>query len=337
MPRLVRPRAARAAAAVALLAACAPPALALEGKPAVVYVSPDGNDGWTGQLPAPNAGRTDGPFRTVTRAAESLQPGETCFLREGVYREVLRPARSGEPGRLVTFRNYEGEVAVLSGADALSGWTRDEDDIWRAPMDWDLADQNQLFLGDAMLTEARWPDNPDGALLQPARAKAASGTDNTLTDPNLPGEDDRWKGATLWCAGGDRWICWSERVTAFDARTKTLTFDKPQSGHWYQVREGSPYVLMGVRAALDAEGEWWYDRERKQVLLKPPGGTDLRDGGAGGPQSRPNGASTASTSPAGATSASSACASARAACSPTTRPRTASSRAAWACMSPTPT
>ena len=243
------------------------------------YVSPAGNDVWSGRLAAPNATRTDGPFRTLEKAAEMVGPGSICWLRQGTYRETLKPIRSGVAGQPIVFRNYPNETAVISGADCLTGWDSVDGRIFTAPMAWDLLDQNQLFANGGMLTEARWPKN-NGALLQPVRATAQTGTASTLTDPTLPGTDGAWTGALLWCAGGDRWICWSEPVTGYDAATQTLSFTmtKPKPEHWYIVRDGSPYVLMGVRAALDAEGEWWYDRASARMLLIPPGGIDLTTG-----------------------------------------------------------
>ena len=241
------------------------------------YVSPTGNDAWSGQLAAPNASLTDGPFQTLQQAAAMAEPGATCWLRQGTYRETLRPARSGTAGQPIVFQNYPNETAVISGADSLTGWKSVDGRIFAAPMAWDLRDQNQLFAGGAMLTEARWPKH-SGALLQPVRATAQAGTAGSLTDPALPGPDGVWTGALLWCAGGDSWICWSEPVTGYDAATHTLSFTMKKEEHWYIVRKGSPYVLMGVRAALEVEGEWWYDRANAQMLLIPPRGFDLTTG-----------------------------------------------------------
>ncbi len=270
------PRISLAATLAIGVAALSPCTRAADPPGNTLYVSPAGSDAWSGTLAEPNPDATDGPFKTLGKAAEAVQPGQTCLLRKGFYPETLKPARSGEPGKPVTFQAYRDEPVTLSGADPLAGWTPAEGKILKAPMDWDLGDQNQLFLGDAMLTEARWPDNPKGALLQPERATAESGAANTLTDSRLPGDAGAWKGALLWCAGGSKWICWSETVTAFDAKAKTLTFDKPQADTWYRVVKGSPYVLMGIRNALDAEGEWWFDRAAKQVLLVPPRGANLQ-------------------------------------------------------------
>lgn len=230
-----------------------------------------GDDAWSGRRAAPNGDGTDGPVRTLGRAAGLVRPGDTCFLRGGVYNETLRPAGSGTRGKPITFRNYQTERAILSGADRVSGWRKAGRGIWTAPVGWDLADGNQVFADGRMLTEARWPNNT-GTLLQPVRARAGVGSANTVTDPNLPGGDDVWKGALLWCAGGAEWICWAARVTAYDAKTHTLTFDKKQTRRFYTPRKGNPYVLMGVRAALDAEGEWWFDASARRLHLKPPGG-----------------------------------------------------------------
>jgi len=236
-----------------------------------IYVSPEGNDGWSGKCAERNG--KDGPLKTIAKAAAILQPGQTCFIRSGTYRETVRPARSGEPGRPIVFACFNNEQAIISGADPVSNWTRGEGEIHKAPMDWDLKDQNLLFADGVMLQEARWPKG--GTPLQPVRAAAESGTENSLTDPMIPGGKDAWKGALLWCAGGDRWICWSEEVTGHDSGTHTLSFKMKNPEHWYVVRKDSPYVLMGARWALQSPGEWWYDSEKREMLLIPPKGADL--------------------------------------------------------------
>ena len=117
-----------------------------------VYVSPDGKDAWSGHLAAANAGRTDGPVRTLKRAAKLTKPGDTCYLRQGVYEETLRPAVSGEAGRPIVFANYKGERAVISGANSVTGWRQEEGGSWSAPVAWDLKSGNQVFADGEMLT-----------------------------------------------------------------------------------------------------------------------------------------------------------------------------------------
>lgn len=238
------------------------------------YVAADGNDAWSGKLPAPNADQTDGPFKTLSKAAAAMKAGDTCLVREGVYRETFTVAVSGTPEAPVTFENYPNETAMLSGADLVTGWRSEGGAIYSAAMDWDMDDQNQFFADGVMLTEARWPNNT-GTLLQPVRATVEAGTPDTITDSNLPGGDDFWKGALLCCVGGAEWNGWTSPITAFDAKTKTLHYEpKPNHNAWYLPKKGNPYVLMGIRGALDAEGEWWFDRAAKRLYLWPPGGKD---------------------------------------------------------------
>jgi len=49
---------------------CTLPAMAVRHD-ATFFVAPDGNDGWTGKLPAPSAERPDGPFATLQRARDA--------------------------------------------------------------------------------------------------------------------------------------------------------------------------------------------------------------------------------------------------------------------------
>src|SRR5271157_2753422 len=56
------------------------------------YVAPNGNDAWSGTLPAPNATNTDGPFATFDRARAAVQTSVktgakpvTVQFRAGTY------------------------------------------------------------------------------------------------------------------------------------------------------------------------------------------------------------------------------------------------------------
>jgi hypothetical protein len=68
------------------------------------------------------------PFKTIGRAIEAAAPGETILIRAGVYRETVRPAHDD-----VTIRAAEGETVLISGADVVTGWTRQGSE-WHAPL-----------------------------------------------------------------------------------------------------------------------------------------------------------------------------------------------------------
>ena len=240
--------------------------------PAEYFVSPQGSDEADGSRAH--------PFATIAKAAGVLKPGDTCFLRAGVYRETLRPKHSGLPGAEITYSNWQNEKAILTGADIIRGWQEQENGIYAASMPWSLDHANQFFADDQMLQEACWPAPGENPLFAPNRATASGGSDSTLTCDQIPGPEDIWKEARLWCAGGAAWICWNAEVTAYDATTHTLTFKPPLDGwyntpQFYRPRKGNLFALRGIRYALQTPGQWYYDKQAKQVLIIPPADTDI--------------------------------------------------------------
>ena len=236
----------------------------------VYYVATSGSD--------QNPGTLEKPFLTLERAAQSLQAGDTCYIRGGVYRETLRPVRSGTADKRITYAAYNGERVVISGAEELSGWTRDTGSIFQAEMEWDLSDQNQIFVNGEMMTEARWPNNK-GSLLEPTLASIDSGTHTTMKVNGLPGGDDYWKGAKASIIGGKQWIAWPSEVLSFDAASKTLTI-KPRAAeanvNYDPGDDGrgnkTEFMLTGLKSELDTEDEWWYDSKGRRLYLWAPGG-----------------------------------------------------------------
>ena len=57
------------------------------------------------------------PFKTISRAAEILKPGEKVIIHEGVYRESIHPARSGKgPADMIIYEAAEGEKVEVKGS-----------------------------------------------------------------------------------------------------------------------------------------------------------------------------------------------------------------------------
>ena len=86
-------------AVTALFLAAAVPGSAEDRGPAggtVFYVATNGNDAWSGRLPAPNDAKTDGPFATITKARDAirqLKATAPVFLpHRPASRPALRPA-----------------------------------------------------------------------------------------------------------------------------------------------------------------------------------------------------------------------------------------------------
>jgi parallel beta-helix repeat protein len=74
------------------------------------YVAKNGSDS--------NPGTEDNPWRTIQKAANTLQSGDTVLIRQGVYQEKVRPGRSGTEGNYITYRSLDSEEVVI---DAQNG------------------------------------------------------------------------------------------------------------------------------------------------------------------------------------------------------------------------
>jgi hypothetical protein len=99
------------------------------------FVSPSGNDTWSGRLPAPNTNNTDGPFATIARAQTAIQglkAGSTqslvVIVRAGTYflasPLTFTAADSGTSAVNIYWENYLGEAPVISGGLQLTNWTQ---------------------------------------------------------------------------------------------------------------------------------------------------------------------------------------------------------------------
>jgi hypothetical protein len=72
------------------------------------YVAKSGSDG--------NAGSAGLPWLTITKAANTLQAGDTAYIKAGTYNEhVVVNVQGSAAGGFITFRNYAGDVVYVDG------------------------------------------------------------------------------------------------------------------------------------------------------------------------------------------------------------------------------
>lgn len=117
-----------------------------------------------------NPGTLAAPFRTINGALKALagkiQPGDTIWIRKGTYRESvalagleeknlpvpsIRIASGTSYSEMITLAAYPGEKPVLKGSDVVTGWTRDEGDVW-VKEGWTYPSQ-QVFANDQLLMQ----------------------------------------------------------------------------------------------------------------------------------------------------------------------------------------
>lgn len=70
------------------------------------------------------AGSAAAPLKTISRAAALVRAGDRVVVKAGVYREAVRLRHSGRPGAPIVFAADPPGGAVVTGADAVTAWTR---------------------------------------------------------------------------------------------------------------------------------------------------------------------------------------------------------------------
>src|SRR5262249_10832058 len=96
-----------------------------------LYVSPNGNDAWTGALPQPTAARTDGPLASLAGARDAVrkrkaqgEPTRVLFAT-GTYRltepVVFGPEDSGTAQAPISYEAAPEAKPVFSGGQEIGG------------------------------------------------------------------------------------------------------------------------------------------------------------------------------------------------------------------------
>jgi parallel beta-helix repeat protein len=107
------------------------------------------------------SGTPAAPFRTISRAAELAQYGDTVLVHEGVYRERVAPARGGEQGKPITYVAARNEQVVVKGSEVLNpnwGPFFSQPDVFESQLDPKLFGGYNPFL--LRFTDQKQPARP---------------------------------------------------------------------------------------------------------------------------------------------------------------------------------
>ncbi|MFC5050384.1 hypothetical protein ACFPK9_07150 [Rubritalea spongiae] len=275
------------------------------------YVKPDGNDSNDGKSVA-NA------FASIQHAANQMGQGDTCYILGGTYRETVDISNlSGTANAPVTFKNYQGQAVYIDGTDEITGnWNRERaswiegdvageffngtplsnisglGNVYRTTLPQSFGPINQLFVGDKIMTLARFPNAPafsdtvwNGS--QSLRYKLWGGRieegqieDRThaVDDPNTGASDDvASAGVSFKDCVGVMTFCqpYAQLITVHEPGDSQLEYTR--SLRWSDVKR--TYFMEGgvgyaERVMLDSEAEWAYDENNRVVALWAPGGGD---------------------------------------------------------------
>ena len=258
------------------------------------YVSPQGNDAWSGRLPAPNADRSDGAFVSLAAARDAVrrlkaeaggQRPYTVLIRGGVYELpetlVFVSADSGTPGAPITYAAWPGETPVLSGGTRIHRWRREGDGRWVATVPGVAAGQwygRQLFVDGQRRSRARTPNTgvlrsdgapsftpEDVALLEAQFGKrlgfAHLGRLGKCGFRYKPGDIQPWSNLDdVVLHMYHAWTSAIHWIGGLNASRRTVRFTGPCRFPSSHFEAQMPYIIENVPEALDEPGEWYLDR-----------------------------------------------------------------------------
>lgn len=241
-----------------------------------------------------NSGTQASPFRTIARAADVAEAGDTVIIHKGIYRDdVLKPQHNGTATNPIVFRAAEGEEVILSATKEVTGFTSYNGDLLQAPVPADLGEgRNQVFYNNECIIEARYPNGPgiemsengeklsdlfpvwaDMQVQDRTAEEREAGIATVLSDTLFQEtEPDYWKGAAYLSVHGYSYALMSAKVTA--SEKGKLTLANTDDLYWRYNPSLNPTwnfgYISGHINAIDQPGEWVV--KDGMLIIKPPAG-----------------------------------------------------------------
>lgn len=258
-------------------------------QPLTLYVATNGNDQWSGRLPAPARENKDGPLATIPAALKRAGEAKrrvndsaeqvNILLRGGTY-QIAEPIRilatdSGVAAdKPMTVAAYRDEAPILSGGRPITGWKR----VGNVPNKWQVEIPEvregkwyfrQLFIDGQRKTRARTPNSGylqiDGDYLSDNPVKFKFRADDIKK---------QWTDlANVEVIGLQKWVDFRQPIAAVDEATRTVSLSGLIAPH---TREpNARYFVENAPDALDSAGEWYLDRKTGILTYLAGDGEDV--------------------------------------------------------------
>ncbi|MCF7707870.1 MAG: right-handed parallel beta-helix repeat-containing protein [Verrucomicrobia bacterium] len=252
-----------------------------------IYVSPEGDDNWSGRLSEPRAEGGDGPLATLQGARDRIRALREESADIGVVRVivkdghyslseplVLKPRDSGERGAPVVYMAEDGASPMFSGGRRIDGFEPYKGGVWRARIpavaagDWYF---EQLFVNGKRATRAR---APNGFYYYMVNVRERRVSDQTADAPEAeqtvtvrPADIASLKDLSrqelqdVNMVVYHKWDNTRRFIDELGADGASIITSGRRMKSWNPWLRGTRFHLENYLQALDAPGEWFLDRD----------------------------------------------------------------------------
>jgi hypothetical protein len=276
-----------------LLACAAIPVSAPQARASTLYVSPAGNDSWSGQTATPGAQGTDGPLATLAGARDAVrrlkaagpmkEPIRVVFAggRYPVSGPVIfEPQDSGTNPHPVVYEAAPGAVPTITGGRVIRGFAKGPNGAWTTEIPEIRAGTprfEQLFVNGRRATRARTPNRHYFHMLE----RVEQGIDPKTGQPAdltrrafiaRPGDFKPiadLKDAVLVVF--ESWEVMRTHIAEFDPKTNRVLMTASSSWPLFNWGPNQRYIIENAAEALDAPGEWYCSPDGRLSYIPLPG------------------------------------------------------------------
>jgi hypothetical protein len=261
----------------------------------VLYVSPSGNDSWSGSIAEPNPQKSDGPLATLSEARNRIRAIKekqgrlnndvTIYIRGGIYflkdTFELEPADSGSDGFKITYEAFNNEQVIVSGGIKVTNWKKSDNGLLVAQIPEVSSGKlwfNQLFVNGERRIRARSPNTGWFRIAGYAKTHDASGKETERNRDAFffkSGDIQQWK--NLNDANIILFHSWENSIhpiKSVNLESNLVEFSAPLKewwtiGYW---EKNQRYIVDNVFEALDTPGEWYLNRQSGNLYYMPLNG-----------------------------------------------------------------
>jgi parallel beta-helix repeat protein len=233
------------------------------------FVAQNGNDA--------NPGTQDKPFASINKARIAVRESKhvdkdiVVYIRGGRYYLdkpiVFDEFDSAKEGLKITYRAYPGEKPVVVGGKPLNKWEKVSDGVYKTSID--LKDENffHIFENGKRAFEARYPDK--GYLLGTEKEVKNKALDFSVKTEDLDSNFTFTKRSRIYLWPGNDWFSAFVPISSVDLNHGIIRLK--DTLHLTDINKRSPrrYYLTGIKEAFNCPGEFYYDKENKELFYRP--------------------------------------------------------------------